>query len=124
MFETVVLAIVLILIIIGTIFSMFCAIGIIRLPDVYTRIHATTKTATIGVLCTLVAAFLYFAFIERFISIRLLLGIFFVFLTAPVAGHLISRSAYQSDVPLTETTVQDELREALELQEKIEQSSE
>lgn len=84
------------------------------------RVHATTKTATLGVLCTLVAAFIYFAVVENFISIRLILGIFFVFITAPVSGHLISRSAYQTGVAFTETTVQDELKEdALKKESKL-----
>ena len=100
-------------IIVGTIFSLLSAFGLIRLPDIYTRSHAATKSVTLGVLCTLFGAFLYFWMTDGFISIRLLLGIFFVFLTAPVAGHLICRAAYRTNVPLTKESVQDDLKEVL-----------
>jgi multicomponent Na+:H+ antiporter subunit G len=104
-------AIVSVLILIGTFFSFLSAIGLIRLPDVYTRSHAASKSTTLGVLCTLVGTFLYFLISDSYISIRLILGIFFVFLTAPVSAHMICRSAYRSNVELAETSVQDDLKE-------------
>lgn len=107
-----------ILILIGSIISVMSAFGIIRFPDVYTRSHAATKSATLAVLLTLSGAFLYFWFSEGFISVRLLLGIVFVFLTAPVSGHLIIRAAYRSKVKLTESTIEDELKEVLHPQEE------
>jgi len=101
-------------VLVGTFFSVFAAIGMIRMPDLYTRSHAATKSATLGVLCTLLGAFMYFWLSGGLISIRLLLGIFFVFLTAPVAGHLIGRAAYRSGVELAEESVQDGLKAVLE----------
>lgn len=97
----------------GAIMAVISAIGVIRLPDVYTRSHAGTKSATLAVLLTLTGTFFYFWLTDQYISIRLILGIVFVFLTAPVAGHLISRAAYRSKVPLTETSVEDELKDVL-----------
>jgi multicomponent Na+:H+ antiporter subunit G len=79
--------------------SFVSAIGMIRLPDVYTRSHAASKSSTLGVLCTLIGTLLYFVMSEGFFSIRLILGIFFVFLTAPVAAHVITRAAYRNDTP-------------------------
>lgn len=102
-----------ILILIGSIISVISAIGIIRFPDIYTRAHAATKTTTLAVLLTLVGAFLYFWFTEAYISIRLLLGIIFVFITAPVSGHLILRAAYRTKVKMTNTTAEDELKDIL-----------
>lgn len=102
-----------ILIIIGTLFSFLSAIGILRLPDVYTRSHAASKSSTIGVLFTLVGTLIFFLVHEGVFSIRLILVIFFVFLTAPVSAHLISRSAYRSKVPMADITVQDELKKVL-----------
>lgn len=102
------------LILIGTVFSLLSAIGLIRLPDVYTRSHAASKSATLGVLFTLIGTFLFFLLEEGFFSIRLFLGIFFVFLTAPVAAHVILRSAYRANVELAEQSVQDDLKEVLE----------
>lgn len=95
---------------IGAVLAFLSAIGLIRLPDVYTRSHAASKSATMGVLCILFGAFLFFWISEGYISIRLLLGIFFVFLTAPVAGHIICRAAYRSNVQLAKRTVRDDLK--------------
>ncbi|MBU5670470.1 Na+/H+ antiporter subunit G [Paenibacillus sp. MSJ-6] len=100
-----------VLILIGAIFSVISAIGNVRLPDVYTRSHAASKSSTLGVLSTLMGTLLYFLILDGYFSIRLILGIFFVFLTAPVAAHMICRSAYRHHVPLAESTVQDELKD-------------
>lgn len=102
---------------VGSIVSVVSAIGIIRFPDVYTRAHAATKTTTLAVLITLVGAFIYFLFKESYMSIRLVLGIIFVFITAPVSGHLVLRSAYRANVAMTDTTVKDELKKALQGEE-------
>lgn len=99
---------------VGTIISLISAIGLVRLPDVYTRSHAGSKSSTLGVLSVLVGTLLYFVISEGYFSIRLILGIGFVFLTAPVAAHVICRAAYRSNVPLTEASAEDELKEYFE----------
>lgn len=104
---------VVLLILIGSIISVISALGIIRFPDVYTRSHAATKSATLGVLLSLTGAFIYIWLTDHFISVRLILGILFVFITAPVSGHLIIRAAYRSHVEMTEDTVEDELKPVL-----------
>lgn len=106
------------LILLGGGMSVISALGIIRLPDVYTRSHAATKSSTLAVLLSLSGAFIYFWAHEGFISVRLLLGIIFVFLTAPVAGHLITRAAYRARVKLTDNSSDDELKEVLFPEEK------
>ena len=103
-----------ILVLIGTGITLFSSLGVIRLPDVYTRAHATTKSATTGILFILLGAFIYFLYFHRMVSIRLLLGIVFVFLTAPVAGHLVIRSAHRSGVPLADISVRDVLKDDLQ----------
>ncbi|RFB15381.1 Na+/H+ antiporter subunit G [Bacillus sp. HNG] len=107
-------------ILVGTIFSFFSAVGLIRLPDLYSRAHAASKSSTMGVLFTLVGTFLFFI-MEGTFSIRLFLGIFFVFLTAPVAAHVIVRSAYRSKVPLAPQSVQDDLKGVIEIEGEREQ---
>lgn len=97
----------------GGIISVISAYGIIRFPDVYSRLHAATKSSTLAVLITLSGAFLYFLFMESVVSVRLILGIVFVFITSPVSGHLICRASYRSNVKMTETTTVDELKEVL-----------
>ncbi|WP_247747233.1 monovalent cation/H(+) antiporter subunit G [Alkalihalobacillus sp. BA299] len=99
-----------ILILIGALLSVVSSIGLIRLPDLYNRTHAATKSATLGILAILLGAFLFFWIVDGYISARLLLGIAFVFVTAPVGGHLIGRAAYNTKVPLWEKSVQDDLK--------------
>ncbi len=106
-----------ILILLGALFCAISAFGMIRLPDVYLRSHAATKSATLGVLCILIGTFFYFWLFLDVVSIKLLLGIVFVFITSPVAGHLNGRAAYRSGVPLWDQSIQDDLKIALE-QEK------
>ncbi|SDT48588.1 multisubunit sodium/proton antiporter, MrpG subunit [Paenibacillaceae bacterium GAS479] len=98
----------------GALLSLFSAFGLIRLPDVYLRSHAATKSATLGVLFILTGAFLYYWLVENIVSAKLLLGIAFVFLTGPVAGHLNARAAYRTGVHLWEQSTQDDLKVALQ----------
>lgn len=100
---------VLVLVLFGTALSALSSLGFLRLPDVYTRAHAATKSTTLGILSILTAAFIHFWIMHDVINVRLLLGIVFVFLTAPIAGHLIIRSAHRSGVDLAEISVQDDL---------------
>lgn len=104
-----------VLVVLGTVIILISALGVMRLPDVYTRAHATTKSSTLGLLCILSGTFIHFLYSHELISIRLLLTIIFVFLTAPVAGHLIIRSAHRASVPLADMNVQDVLQDDLEL---------
>lgn len=113
-----------IFIFLGTLISLFSSIGLIRLPDVYTRSHAASKSSTVGVLSILIGTLLYFVISEGYFSIRLILGIFFVFLTAPVAAHVICRSAYRANVPLTETSAEDELKDYFAANEQAELKNE
>jgi len=105
---------VILLISVGVIFTVVAVIGVLRLPDIYTRSHAATKSTTFGVLCTLTGVFLYFWLIEGDFNIKLLLGIVFLFSTAPIAGHIMARAAYISGVKPSELTVKDELEEVVE----------
>lgn len=105
--------VIVLLILMGGIISIISALGIIRFPDVYTRSHAATKSSTLGVLLSLTGAFMYIWLTDHFISVRLILGILFVFITAPVSGHLIIRAAYRANVQMTEDTVEDELKTVL-----------
>lgn len=102
------------LILLGSIISVISAIGMIRFNDVYTRAHAATKTTTLAVLITLAGTFIYVWLGEGFMSIRLILGIVFVFMTAPVSGHLVLRAAYRAKVKMADETLDDELKPVLE----------
>jgi multicomponent Na+:H+ antiporter subunit G len=109
---------VILLIFIGVIFTVVAVVGVLRLPDVYTRSHAATKSVTFGVLCTLSGVFLYFWLIEGDFNIKLLLGIVFLFITAPIGGHIMARAAYISNVKPSELTSKDDLKEVVEQAKK------
>jgi multicomponent Na+:H+ antiporter subunit G len=110
-------------ILVGTTISLLAAIGLVRLPDIYTRSHAASKSSTLGVLCVLIGTLLYFLISDGYFSIRLILGIFFVFLTAPVAAHVICRAAYRNQAPVADTMVEDELKEYYELNPEYKKKS-
>ncbi|MFP7278789.1 monovalent cation/H(+) antiporter subunit G [Exiguobacterium indicum] len=90
-------------------FSLVTALGLIRLPDVYTRAHAASKSATLGVMSILIGVIIYFVTEDGFFSSRVVLGILFVLITAPIGGHLIARAAYYSNVQLWKSSVRDDL---------------
>ncbi len=87
-----------VLILFGCFFILVSAIGMVRFPDVYTRLHSSTKLVAlggIGIFGGAALAFLPIGATERV----LLIGLFF-FMTAPVAGYMISRSSYLMGLPL------------------------
>lgn len=100
-----------VLVLLGSLLTLLSAIGAIRLPDVYTRSHAISKSTTLGIMCILLGAFLYFLFENNHFNSRLLLGIIFIFMTSPVAAHFISRAAYYTNVDRWEGTVRDDLKQ-------------
>jgi len=96
------------LLVIGAGFLLLASIGIVRMPDLYSRIQAATKAATLGVGCIILGLAIHF--VDLGITVRALLVIAFLFLTQPVAAHVIGRAAYFVGVPLWENTIMDELR--------------
>jgi multicomponent Na+:H+ antiporter subunit G len=95
------------LLVLGSAFMLLAALGLLRLPDVYTRMSATSKAATLGAALLLVGAALHFGSVA--VAGRALVIAVFLFLTAPIAAHLIGRAAYRRGSPLWEGTVADEL---------------
>ncbi len=95
-------------IIIGSIMILISSIGLLRMPDLYLRMSATTKAATLGVGFVLIGTAIHFW--EVGIVSRLVIIIVFLFLTAPVAAHMIGRAAYNDGVPLWKGTKLDELK--------------
>ena len=98
---------------VGLLFTVVTVIGVLRLPDVYTRAHAASKSATLGVLSILLGVFIHFWFVEGYLSVKLILGIAFLFITAPIGGHLMSRAAYMSGIKPTKMTIKDDLAEVV-----------
>ncbi|GGG83230.1 Na+/H+ antiporter subunit G [Parapedobacter pyrenivorans] len=93
---------------IGALAILVAAIGILRMPDFYLRLSVTVKAATLGGGLLLLSAAFYFPE-EVSVTTKALAIIFFLILTAPVAAHLIARSAYFIGTAQWEGTADDDL---------------
>ncbi len=97
------------LIVVGVLFDVFGTLGLLRLPDVYNRIQASTKCVTIGT-CFILTGVLVHAGLGP-LGIKALLCAAFILLTTPVGAHAIARGAHISGVPLWDKSVVDEYAE-------------
>ena len=86
--------VIVILILAGCGFMLVSAIGIVRLPDVFARMHAAGKASTVGVSGLLLAAGLFFY--DEFLMLRMLALIALIFATAPIATTAMARAAYRT----------------------------
>ena len=93
---------------IGAIAILIAAVGILRMPDFYLRLSVTVKAATLGGGLLLLSAAFYFPE-EVSVTTKALASIFFLVLTAPVAAHLIARTAYLINTDQWKGTIQDDL---------------
>lgn len=93
---------------IGAFLILVAAIGVYRMPDIYMRLAASSKAATLGAVCVLIALAIHFFTVG--IAARSFATILFLFLTAPIAAHMIGRAAYITGCPLWKGTVLDELK--------------
>lgn len=96
----------------GATFALLAAIGVLRMPDLFTRMQAAAKASTIGLTLLLIGTAIELgdaASIARAASIGA-----FMMLTSPVSSHVIARAAYLTNVSLWSGTCVDELREDIE----------
>lgn len=96
------------LLLLGAGFSLVAALGVLRMPDLYTRMQAAAKTGTLGTVLMLAALAAYFG--EPDVATRAAVVVIFLFLTAPVAAHIIARAGYLSGSLLWKGSVCDELK--------------
>lgn len=89
-------------------FMLLAALGILRLPDLPTRMHASTKAGALGAILVMTAAALFFG--EAVVVTKAVAVILFILITAPIAAHAIGRAGYFVGVPLWEGSVKDELK--------------
>lgn len=80
------------LIVVGGIFALVGSIGLVKLPEIMTRLHAPTKATTLGVGSTLIASMLYFLLVEGQMSIHELTITVFLFVTAPITANFIAKA--------------------------------
>lgn len=95
-----------IFIVVGLFFDFFGCLGLVRLPDIYNRLQASTKCVTFGTCSILFGTFLMLGFTAA--GIKALLCIVFLALTAPVSAHALARGAHISGVKLWKKSVCDE----------------
>lgn len=82
-----------VVLVVGAVFSLIASIGIIRLKDVYMRMHAASKAGTLGSGLMLIALAIHAHEID--VITRAAAGVVFFLLTAPVAAHLLAKAAYE-----------------------------
>jgi len=91
----------------GSIFMLVAAVGLVRMPDLFLRMSAATKASTLGILCVLGGAAIHFG--DAVVTLRTLAIALFLYLTAPIAAHMIGRAASADpSVRLWEGSVVDE----------------
>jgi multicomponent Na+:H+ antiporter subunit G len=96
------------LVLLGAIFLFSAGLGILRMPDAYTRIQAGTKASTLGNMLVLTGL----AFYHPGWSLKLLMVIYFVLMTNPISSHALARAAHAIRTPMARSTVVDALRDA------------
>ncbi len=97
-----------ILILLGAIFLFSAGLGLVRMPDAFTRIQAGTKASTLGNMLVLAGL----AFYHPNWTLKLLIVIYFVLMTNPISSHALARAAHTIRSPMTKTTMADALRDA------------
>jgi multicomponent Na+:H+ antiporter subunit G len=101
-----------ILIIIGIFFDISGCIGLVRLPDVYNRLQASTKCVTLGTILLLVGVAL--ASDLAALNAKAIICAVFILITSPTAAHAIAKGAYASRVPLWENSIVDKYGEEVD----------
>ncbi len=82
----------------GIFFMAVTAIGLLRLPDFYTRAHAVSKTETLGIGLTILGLIIHEGI--SLVSLKLGLVLLFAFVVSPLAAHLLTRAALRSGMPI------------------------
>ena len=105
-----------ILLLSGVAFVLLAGIGLQRFPDVFARMHAATKAATLGLLLVLAGTALQLRSPGDVAKLVLVAGLMFV--TAPVGAHMVGRAAYRAGNELSPETSVDELADKLAAEAK------
>jgi multicomponent Na+:H+ antiporter subunit G len=96
------------LLLLGALFSLIAAIGVVRLPDLFTRMHAASKAGAVGSGLVLLAVAVLSADIG--VALRAIVGIAFILVTTPLAAHLLARASYRTSDQSHIIMIVDELK--------------
>lgn len=105
-----------ILLILGALFILIGAIGLVKLPDFYMRLHAPTKASTLGIGSILIASMLLHMVNDRGVNIQELVISLFMFITAPVSAYMMAKAAIHKDVPSIEKTQNPHISQTIKRQ--------
>lgn len=94
--------------IVGGIFILLGSYSMVKLPDFYTRLHGPTKASTLGVGSVIVAA-IFFSVSDGSLSLKELIIALFLFITAPVAAHMLAKASLHAKVKQRKNSMNDEL---------------
>lgn len=95
------------LLIAGSLFMLVAAIGVVKLSDVYMRMHAITKAASLGAILMLASVSLIY--VQWIVWVEALMVVVFVIITAPIASHMIAKAAHKTGMPKGPGYIMDEL---------------
>lgn len=98
----------LIFITVGVVYSVLSVVGMYRMPDAYTRMHAAAKVTAVSAALLLLAVALLSTWQ---VALRAIATLAFIYVTIPVATQVVARAAYNRREPMTERTIMDELRD-------------
>jgi multicomponent Na+:H+ antiporter subunit G len=101
-----------VLCVVGLGFSLSGAVGILRMPDLYTRIQCSSKTVTMGALPALVGLVVGEGVVSSYAS-RALIVTVLLLVVNPAASHALARAAYKAGVPMWPGAVRDEAAERM-----------
>jgi len=97
----------------GSVFLLLGAIGLLRMPDVYNRMQAGTKATSLGTILTLLGIGIA---VPEWLA-KLLLLILFVLFTNPISSHALARAAHYAGIKLTDKTLRDNLKDDKDIEE-------
>jgi multicomponent K+:H+ antiporter subunit G len=100
-----------VLLVIGGIFVLVGSLGLAKLPDFYTRLHAPTKATTLGMGCLLIASMILVTYQQGYLSLHELLITLFLIITAPVTAHMLAKTAMHHELDILERTTAKALSE-------------
>ena len=92
------------LLIIGSLFALVGSIGLLRLPDFMCRLHAPAKITTLGIGSLLLASMVYAIEVHGGFSFQEIVIVFFIFISAPISAHMLSKVALHLGLPVIDKT--------------------
>ncbi len=103
----------------GALLTFIGSLGIVKLPDFYSRLHGPAKNTTLGLGGILLASAIFFSATEPGLTIRELLITLFLFMTAPISAHLMAKAGLHLDLEFVDAHSQEGEREQIHPSERI-----